>query len=184
MSASLILAVKNGDRLAFEQLLESYAPLIESECVSVLSKFPDFSGEAEEIKQESRLALYDAAMSYKEGEVTFGLYAKICIHNRLISYLRKLRTARKRQAKIASRPQANTGREQGMRGVFYSDDTDSLQKLFDKLTSPYEKKAFLMYLDNMSYGDIATTLGKSVKSVANAIARAKAKIKAHFKAKK
>lgn len=184
MSEGLILAVKNGDKLAFEQLLGQYEPLIEAECVSVISKFPDFSGDAEEMRQEARLALYNAALTYKEGKVTFGLYAKICINNRLISYLRKLRTAKKRQAQIDARTPSVVGRDGGMMSALRGDDVRDLDKLFDELTSPYEKQAFLMYFDNMSYADIAAALGKSVKSVANAIARAKAKIKAYFNAKK
>ena len=176
--SNLLDSVKNGDKLAFEQLLEDYEPLIAAECTSVVAKFPDFADEAEEMRQEGRLALYKAAMAYKDGEVTFGLYAKICIKNRLISYLRKLRTAKKRQAKISAHP-VGIRAEQSAACFLRSDDGKVYRELLEGLTSPYEKKVFCMYLDKMSYADIAASLGKSVKSVANAIARVRAKIRAH-----
>ena len=102
MADKRIAAVKNGDRAAFEELLVSYEPMILSEVTKLLLKASDFSDEAEELRQEGRLALYDAAIGYKEnGEVTFGLYAKICVHNRLVSYLRKLSSKRRREQKAA-----------------------------------------------------------------------------------
>ena len=176
MVSSLIAAVKNGDKVAFEQLLESYEPLIGAECSGVLSKFPDFSDEEEEMRQEGRLALYNAAMAYEEGQVTFGLYAKICIHNRLISYLRKLRTARRRQARILSQGSSSVSKVTEAE-LLFSDDTKGFKKIFDEVTSPYEKKVFLMYLDKMSYAEISAAVGKPIKSVDNAIARVKSKLK-------
>lgn len=176
MVSSLVAAVKNGDKVAFEQLLESYEPLIGAECTGVLSKFPDFSDEEEEMRQEGRLALYNAAMAYEDGQVTFGLYAKICIHNRLISYLRKLRTARRRQARVLLRQTTSVGKTTEAE-LLLSEDTNGFKRIFDEVTSPYEKKVFLMYLDKMSYAQIAGALGKSVKSVDNAIARVKAKLR-------
>ena len=86
--SDLIKKVKNGDDVAFEMLAEVYAPVVEKIAGSVLRTVERQSLSAggeigEDLRQEARLALYRAAMSYDpEGDgqsVTFGLYAKICV---------------------------------------------------------------------------------------------------------
>ena len=178
MADNLLVAIKNGDKAAFDKLLEKYEPLILSECAKVLVKFPDFKEDEEEMRQEGRLALYKAVMAYEEnGDVTFGLYAKICIKNRLVSYLRKLRTARRRAAKIAA-AKPNSDSSSSAEVFFWAlEKSEKLKKILDEEASQYEKKVFLMYLKKTPYVQIADALGKSVKSVDNAITRVKAKIK-------
>jgi RNA polymerase sporulation-specific sigma factor len=174
-------AVKSGDKAAFEELLAAYEPLILSESASLVAKFPEFRSEEEEMRQEARLALYDAAMTYNEsGKVTFGLYAKICIHNRLISYVRKLNSAKRRRARS---PKNSEGAAQSSAetSVLELSRGSELDKLLSSVTSSYERRVFNMYLQKMSYADIAASLNKNEKSVANAICRVKQKLKKYLK---
>ena len=174
-------AVKSGNKAAFEELLAAYEPLICSESASILMKFPDFKSEEEEMRQEGRLALYDAAMAYTEnGKVTFGLYAKICVHNRLISYVRKLNSAKRRRARAAERG-GNTSQGSAEASVVELARGSEIDKLLASVTSSYERRVFDMYLQKMSYADIAASLNKNEKSVANAICRVKQKLKKHLK---
>ena len=174
-------AVKNGDKSAFEELLAAYEPLIRSESTSLIVKFPDFKGEEEEMRQEARLALYDAAMKYNGNDkVTFGLYAKICVHNRLISYLRKLRSAKRRREKLSHRADSVAQRS-AEASVLELSSGSELDRLLESVSSSYERRVFDMYLQKMSYSDIAAALNKNEKSVANAICRVKQKLKKHLK---
>ncbi len=176
MADSRLSAVKNGDRAAFEELLADYEQLVFAECAKLASKFPDVKDEGEEMKQEGRLALYNAAISYKEGgEVTFGLYAKICIHNRLISYLRKHQTAKKRKERAMQQLSEQKSSAEELFLAF--EGSEDIKKALRTVASEYERRAFSMYMENISYAEIAKALGKSVKSVDNAICRAKTKLK-------
>ena len=181
MADNKIDAVKNGDVTAFEELLESYEPLILSETSKVLDKFSGFSGETEELIQEGRLAFYDAAMTYKENaEVTFGLYAKICVHNRMISYVRKLTARKRREARLSLlEGRAQSGdREEGLLSAY--ERSGEVRKFISCEASELENKVFMLYLQRKSYAEIALELGVSAKSVDNALSRVKKKLKKRF----
>jgi len=45
-----IIAVKNGDKAAFEELLTDFEPLIRSETARLLAGAPDFLSETEELQ--------------------------------------------------------------------------------------------------------------------------------------
>ena len=83
---SLIFRVRAGDDDAFDLLLETYKPLIEASVMRVLEK-EAYSLYADDFKQEATVVFYNAILTYdvEQHEVEFGLYAKICISNALIS---------------------------------------------------------------------------------------------------
>ena len=182
MADNLINGVKRGDKAAFEALLSEYEPLIRSEAAGAIIKAPDLADEVEELRQEGRLALYKAAMTYKENpDVVFGLYAKICIHNRLISYVRSA-LAKKRREEKARRLALSEGKSRlSEEAMLDLESSANLKSLLEKLTTRYERTVFLMYLQKKSYAEIAQTLGKTPKSVDNAIYRVKTKLKKFFR---
>ncbi len=183
MSNEELAAVKNGDKAAFEKLLGSYEVLIRAECAAIIRKFPDFRDEEEELLQEGRLALYSAAMRYLEQDgVTFGLYAKICIKNRLISYIRKLISAKKRRDKAAEKEASGSGSGSSAEQIAIAfENSEKLRALVHSEASRYEETVFSLYLEKKSYEEIAQIVGKDVKSVANAICRVKSKLKRRLK---
>ena len=181
MAENELIAVKNGDKSAFEELLVKYEPLIFSEAAKIIAKNPDLRGEEEEMRQEGRMALYDAAMGYKENEaVTFGLYAKICVHNRLISYLRKLISRQKRAEKADAVKVAQSTSGAAEELMFAYESSAMLRKLVSEALTDYERRVLLLYMEKKSYAEIAAQLGKDEKSVDNALCRAKGKIRKLF----
>ena len=102
----LIEKVRDGDEIAFATLSETYANLIDG---AVKRFAPSFGIDAEsdgdiygsdDLRQIAVVALYKAALTYdpeNEGKnVSFGLFAKICVRNAMISALRKYKTEVKR----------------------------------------------------------------------------------------
>jgi len=179
-----IIAVKNGDKAAFEELLTDFEPLIRSETARLLAGAPDFLSETEELRQEGRLALYDAAMSYKDNDgVTFGLYAKICVKNRLISYLRKLSSKKRRADRAARRAQLDGARSADSADELFLayERSGEVKRIVEAEATELEKTVFSLYMQRKSYADIAREIGKSAKSVDNAICRVKAKIRKYYK---
>jgi DNA-directed RNA polymerase specialized sigma subunit len=101
----LIVAVRNGDQVAFATLLERYKPLIDA-AVAKFSSDEAFSLYREDLKQEASLVFYNSILAYdlEQNEVEFGLFAKICIHNALVSVLRSLK--RRTEEPIAQIPES------------------------------------------------------------------------------
>ena len=162
--------------------------IIDDDKQTVAAFAGDFEKAHDAGDKEALLALYKAARSYRseeqkagqkegDGKVTFGLYAKICIRNRVISYARKLNTEKKRAEK------ALEAEKKAVVGSFADEfsaaveSNSEIRRIFDENTTPLEKQIFLMYLDKRSYKEIAQAVGKSEKSVDNAIYRVKSKIK-------
>ena len=89
---AIIGKVRSGDQKAFSELLQLYEPLFTSllsKCVQEQANEQDI----EDIKQELTVVFYNAILSFdlEQRDVNFGLYAKICLQNALITQLRNLR---------------------------------------------------------------------------------------------
>lgn len=180
MSEKELGSEKNGEKTAFEELLGRYEPLILSEVTKVIAKCPDLSGEAEEMRQEGRLALFDARASFTEGEgVTFGLYAKVCVHNRLISYLRKF-LSRKRREEHAAAELTEKGASAAEELAVAYEESERLRRFVSSSLTALEQKVLLLYIEKKSYKEIAEILGRDEKAVDNALSRAKSKIKRDY----
>ena len=167
-------AIQSGDQSAFSSLLEAYRSLITSMVQGFSASCPTV--DPEDLVQEASLALADAAKTYRIGttEVTFGLYAKICIRNRLISVQRKHRPKIKK-AKTADKTLSNEKK-------LVLPESFSLTEC-KQLLSRFENEVLTLYADGRSYSEMAEELSCSVKSVDNALYRIKRKIRNHIKSK-
>ena len=169
MSEKELGSEKNGEKTAFEELLGRYEPLILSEVTKVIAKCPDLSGEAEEMRQEGRLALFDARASFTEGEgVTFGLYAKVCVHNRLISYLRKFLSRKRREERAAAAELTEKGASAAEELAVAYEESERLRRFVSSSLTALEQKVLLLYIEKKSYKEIAEMLGRDEKAVDNA----------------
>ena len=167
----LIEEVKDGSDLAFSELCGDFAPLMKSQVTKMFGESPS---EYDDRLQDAAMALYDAAVTYDmtQDKVTFGLYAKICIRNRLISIKRKEKKNKKKSAQyvVAGNELHETGRRASREKL------EENVKVMSQLSS-YEKKVLHLYLDGRSYREIGSALNKSEKSVDNALYRIKSKLK-------
>lgn len=179
--AQLLAAIRSGDGDAFTQLLGRYAPLLSSS-VTAFGDIP--GGNDGELMQEARYALYRAALGYREGcGVTFGLYAKVCVRNALISVMRRTRGT----VRPCSLDELCDGGKYPTDDAFRSDEildnlihTETVEELCRQIAqvlSPYERKVFELYANSYSIAEIAVKMSKSEKSVGNAISRFSAKLR-------
>ena len=167
--------IRDGDEAAFAELCREYDPLIRS-MASKYAHMTDAVDEAQAIQdfsQDATLALYRAACSYDRqngnGKVTFGLYAKVCIRNALISEIRRL--GKKKKADVI-REVSESGSHVGSDVEL---DLDSI--VAGDILSPFEKRVFLLYVRGMKIRDIAAEVGRTSKSVSNAVFRIKSKLR-------
>ncbi len=193
----LLVRVRAEEEGAFERLAEQYRSLTES----VIHRFAPSFGIAggavsetgydlDDLRQCAAMALYRAAATYRpddEGQaVSFGLYAKICLNNAMISELRKYRRELKKrevqpkEERVGKRrgciaeddPLYRLAAEEGMR--------ETLERFRSRL-SRYEREVLEQYIVGKSVTEIAERLGREEKSVGNALYRMKVKIRGLLK---
>lgn len=178
---ALVIAAQSGDQNAFGKLLEVYDPLISA----TVSKFK-ISGmsdaDEEDLRQEAILAFYSALVAYDPGfsGVEFGLYAKVCICNRLVSQMRILK--RHLSHSVVSYDtekllQQLASTEDPAARIVEIESERSLLRLINGNLSPYEQRVFRMYVSGMSSAKMAEKLESTEKSVNNAVYRIRKKLK-------
>jgi len=172
LEEDLILASKSGDQVAFGELLGRYEPLIAGMTDKYFASAAAIGAEKDDIRQEAHIAFHRAVMAYDatSKEVTFGLFAKICVRNRIISYIRKLSAAARSESESEVLPslEAEYIKKENL-AEFYG--------IIESSLTEYEKSVLKQFIQNKSYRCIAETLGTTEKSVDNAIYRIKRKLK-------
>ena len=176
----LISQAQGGSGEAFEALLSRYRPLIESSVHSFISVETSMQ-EAEDLMEEAKHVFLSAITSYdlsREG-VEFGLYAKICIKNGLISELRRQKQRRKLGVVSLVGDEedlAEKGEDPASR-IVEEEDFRQLYRMIRANLSELENRVWWMYVAGAAVSDIAKALGKDERSVHNAIYRIRAKLK-------
>lgn len=176
----LIISARSGDKAAQSELLNKYSPLTKS----VSAGFFISGGTDEDLFQEGMVGLYSAIGGYDpKCGVTFSTYAYRCIRNAVIDAVKRSHGAKYSalnnfvpiveiaDVRSLSDPEDELIRRE-QRGEF-------LQKI-SKILSAFEFKVTVMYLDGLSCAEIARALGKSAKSVDNALNRAKNKLQKSY----
>lgn len=157
----------------YARLLVRYRPLVDSmaEKYAALAEMSD--ADLEDLRQEGNIALYNAMVSYdhSQNEVTFGLYAKVCIRNRMISVLRK----HKKEDEV-SFDDTNWDSDPEKQLIDW-ENYRIVMGAVDNCLTDYERSVFRLYLQNKKYSEIASELQVNEKSVANALVRIKKKLK-------
>ncbi len=170
---SLLSETKAGKEDAFNEIAEQYRPLIEG-CVCYFCGRID----SEELEQEALIALYRAACTYdmSNSRVSFGLYAKICINNSLISLLRSYK---KQEDNAMLDVDEHDSIDEDDPSVDYINKESflSLDSFIKENLSDYEYAVFRLYIEGYRVKEIAQKLAKTEKSVEGAILRMRIKLR-------
>ncbi len=182
---NLILQVRKEDQDAFEELLEIYEPLI----VSFVNRFGNNGvsrQDSEDFKQELTVTFYNAILSYdlSQTHVSFGLYAKICMNNFFITQLRALKKRRGLET-VSLEETSEEGNEVKAEDDLSADmirreEMREWNKKIEVALSKFEYKVWQYYFSGCSSREIAELLGKTEKSIENAIFRIRQKLKGLF----
>ncbi len=168
----LILAARNNDELAFEQLYKAYLPLI----FGCVSSFQIPASEKDDLVQEGVIGFLKAVRTYDNRSSSFPTYASLCVKRSVISALRKY----SRENRLIS-----TSELPEDKGTLVTPETQLLDReedrqhylQFIKDLSEFERQTLTLYISGMTYASMAEKLSCPVKSVDNAITRIKRKIK-------
>lgn len=180
---SLILRVRNKDQEAFDILLEKYKPLL----YSLVSKFTCddlLKPHEEDLLQEATIVFYNAILAYDEtqNQVEFGLYAHICLSNALISQVRNLNRRKvEHSAELSGSEIASSVYSDPADNILEEESIRQIYSVIKSNLSQYEYSIWSDYMRGKTAKDIGTSLGKSEKSVTNAIYRIRRKLRALLK---
>ena len=158
----LLVRFRGGDDSAFSVLVERYTPMMRKE----ISSFFGNSATADELFCEACVALHSAAMSYNldQTEVTFGLYAGICVRRRLIDMTRGNKLA---FGDIDS-VRYDTF-DDGLVGEIVNREMfDLVMSRAKELLTECEYRVLILHIQGYKTAAIAKALDKTPKSVDNA----------------
>ena len=175
-----ILAARNGNQAAFETLLAQYSPLIEA-MTAHYAREDALVEYRDDLRQEACIAFYKAVERFDlaQEDVQFGLFAKTCIRNRLISCLRKLRFL---PGIVDWEDDSDPEADDPMQSVLEEESYRELYHRIESLLSPYESRVWWLYLSGRTAREIAQRFSKDERSVQNAIYRIRKKLRASLPA--
>ena len=181
--SACIRRVREGDQEAFSTLVSQYGPLLQAQIKSFCPEGQNPT-DAEDLRQEAMMAFYHAILAYdlEQDEVEFGLYAKICISNALIS---QMRIQRRREAEqltetlcMESFLKAGEEVEDPVARVLEQEREQVLYAVIRKNLSELEYRVWQLYMSGRTAAEIGRLVGKDEKSVSNAIYRIRKKLRA------
>jgi len=162
----LIFKIREHDDAAFEELVKRYVPMINK----VISLFSSAFVTYDEAFAEACVALHKASLSYRldSGEVTFGLYARICVKHRL-SDLYSACEAKNLAGDVEVERIVAGSNVESM--LLLKERVQSFISIAREILSDYEYRVFMLYIQGYDTAAMCELLSKDKKSVENAKAR-------------
>lgn len=186
---TLIDIYRKGDETAIEVLFERYKDIVRKKAKAMYLA----GGDSDDLIQEGMIGLYKAVRDYDDTkEAAFKTFASMCINRQLINAVTV--SNRKKNMPLNTyvsfdmpaypdednetrlvdilKPESEQNPEKLFIDREYSDSFK--KKLFDRLSN-FEKQVLQLYMEDNDYRQIAMLLGKTQKSIDNAIQRIRAK---------
>lgn len=173
--------LQTGNEQAFNELTFRYEDLIKLKTSAVFI----LGFETDDLVQEARLALFDAALSYnKDKKASFRTYANVCITRRIISAYKS--SSRQKNIPLneflpiddSCEIEMNSPNNDSPEAILISrEDYEKLEKRIRDELSEFEFTVLFRLVQGESYEQIAKELSVSEKSVDNAIQRTRKKLR-------
>lgn len=189
-----------GDALAEETLIRNYSGIVYKKARAYFMAGAD----AEDVVQEGMIGLLKAVRSYDaEKNASFGTYAERCVTNQIISAIRSadrikhkpLNTSVSLNKPVSSETSSGVAdqSEITLGDTLSTNPADSPDEMLiikdvayyilnngDNVFSDLEMKVLSEYIKGFTSGQIAERLGKSSKSVDNALQRTRKKVNTYL----
>jgi RNA polymerase sporulation-specific sigma factor len=188
-----VLRARNGDGVSLDSLIRRYTGFVRLKASSYFIA----GGEPEDLIQEGLIGLYKAVRDFRsDKETSFRSFAELCITRQIITAI-KTATRYKHSPlnTYVSFSQTPAGQEDSdvtlgdaLAGPGVDDpvicviSTEELQSLVFALgtgLSQLESDALRLYLEGLSYEEMAAELDCDTKTIDNALQRVKRKVLAH-----
>lgn len=176
----LILRARKGDENAFTALYRGYSPLIDR----LVAKYSAAGVPESDLQSDATDAFTSAVARYdtEQSNVTFGLYAQICIANRLVGALRAYRKIHHTVSLDGLDPDALPAGEESDPAHYIMEEeryADLCRKM-EAVLSPAEREVWMLFISGLTAPQIAKQLEIDKKSVENTLYRARKKLRESF----
>lgn len=187
----LLALSHHGDDCATDFLLEKYKGLVRKKARTLYL----IGGENDDLIQEGMIALYKAIREFdQERETPFATFAAMCIEHQLYNVIKGANRLKNSPLNsyislyAPTETGENTSREtladtlQPVELINPEDilidqeNVSTLERAMEQELSKFEQTVVRLYIDGGNYQQIAELLGKSPKSVDNALQRVKKKL--------
>lgn len=185
----LILKYQSGEELAIEELFERYKQVVRKKAKAMFL----VGGDSDDLIQEGMIGLYKAVKDYDDKkDASFYTFASLCINRQILNAVTA--SNRKKYSPLNSYVSlSHTSDDDNGAGTFahdeLSDNTGNPETLLiDRVNameleqnvlgalSTFEQEVLKLYMSGKDYNEIAKELGKSAKSIDNAIQRIRNKV--------
>lgn len=173
----LIRRLRAGEKQIEEYLLEKYKPFVKSKSRVLYL----VGGDREDLIQEGMIGLFKAIRDFDtENGAYFAAFAKLCIERQLYTAIEAAGRQKNAplNAYISLSEEEETLMDQGIEeAVIEKTSFQQNYEYIQQFLSLMEKEVLELYLEGKDYTEIARILGKTDKSIDNALQRIKAKIR-------
>ena len=190
----LIRSFREGDAAIMDYLLEKYKPMVKKKAKAMFLLGRD----SDDLIQEGMIGLFKAVQDYDpDQEAAFGTFAQICVTRQLYSAIRASQRKKhlplnsyislydnqeiseeKESELMSIQNQAATNNPEDL--VIHKESEDSIMKELEERLSGLEREVLYLHLLGTDYKTIAGLLGKSPKTIDNALQRVKTKAEELF----
>ena len=178
----LIRRLRMGETGIIDYLMEKYKNLVRKEANAMYL----LGGETDDLIQEGMIGLFKAVRDFQPGrEAAFATFAGVCIDRQLYSAVQN--SNRQKHQPLNSYVSLSDENESDHLEGAWSEDpealiidqesTRTLEREITKVLSPMENKVLDYYLRGYGYVKIAEIMGKTPKSIDNALQRIRGKIR-------
>ena len=172
----LIARIRSGETGVTEYLLEKYKPRVKKQARTMYL----MGGENEDLIQEGMIGLFRAISTYRQGEGSFYGFALLCVNRQMYTAVQA--SARKKHEPLNAYVSLDEEPQMPLEDspetmLLLQEKEGKREDMIARHLSSLEKKVLALYLEGMSYGQIAEQIGRPEKSVDNAIQRLKKKLK-------
>lgn len=178
----LIARFRNGEEGISDYLIEKYKELVRRKARAMFL----IGGDTDDLIQEGMIGLFKAVRDYQpDKEASFQTFARLCIDRQMYNAIQN--SNRQKHQPLNSYVSLSHGDEEGTFEnlhvenpesiIINQENAESLRKEIKKCLSPLENKVLDYYLEGNSYVHIGEIMGKTPKSVDNAMRRIRTKIK-------
>lgn len=173
----LIRRLRAGEKQIEDYLLEKYKPFVKSRSRVLFL----VGGDREDLIQEGMIGLFKAIRDFDiDNGAHFAAFAKLCVERQLYTAIEA--AGRQKNAPLNAYVSLSEETEnlmvQGIEEAVI--EKTSFQQNYEyirRFLSAMEKEVLELYLEGKDYTEIAVIMGKTDKSIDNALQRIKAKIR-------
>lgn len=165
-------------------LMDKYKPLVRKKARALYL----VGGETDDLIQEGMLGLFKAFRDFQvEKESSFAAFAKLCIERQLYTAIQSSKRQKHQplNSYISLSDEEFAAELRQLHGqnpesiIIDQENTEQAKEQISLILSDFENQVLKLYLEGADYLQIAEKMGKTAKSIDNALQRIRQKVKKH-----